>query len=153
MYYTLAIQKIIFEPHRLPCTMSNMNVFEKVLELGLPTDSYVVVAGGVLVALGLLDWDGDIDLAVTPEVFERYKSDGWEQDDWRGKLVLRRDIYDIGVGFGEWSLEELQADAQWIQGVPFMSLDKLLQWKKQMGREKDLQHIALVQQYLARQAR
>src|SRR5690349_6101479 len=106
-----------------------MDIFQKTKELDLPDGSYVIVGGGVLVALGLLEWDEDIDICVRPEIFEEFKAKGWQQEDWKGKPVLKHEIYDVGTDFGDWSLEDLQADATVIHGVPFMSLDKLLAWK------------------------
>lgn len=125
-----------------------MDIFQKTKELDLPKDEYVVVGGGILVALELLSWDDDIDITVTPQLFARYQAAGWRQEEWAGKPVLKHDVYDIGVGFGQWNLAELQADAMIIQDVPFMSLEKLLQWKRQMARPKDLRHITLIEQYL-----
>ena len=125
-----------------------MNIFQKTKDLNLPDGSYVVVGGGVLVALGLLDWDDDVDICVRSEIFDSFKANGWRQENWKGKPVLKYDVYDIGIDFGEWSLEDLRADAMSIQGIAFMSLDKLLIWKKQMARPKDLRHIELIETYL-----
>jgi hypothetical protein len=125
-----------------------MDIFQKVRELNLPDNTYVVVGGGLLVALGLLDWDDDVDLCVSTELFEKLKTQGWHLTDWRGRPILKRDVYDIGVGFGEWSLAELQSDAMIIKGIPFISPTKLLSWKKQMARPKDLQHIELFKKIL-----
>lgn len=124
-----------------------MDIFQKIKELDLPDGSYVIVGGGVLVALGLLGWDEDVDISVRPDLFEKFKAAGWQQEEWKGKPVLKQGVYDIGTGFGDWSLEELHSDAMIIQGIPFMSLDKLLAWKKQMSRPKDLKHIALIESY------
>lgn len=125
-----------------------MDIFDKINELALPTDAYVVVGGGVLVALDLLEWDEDIDLCVTPEIFTRLQTQGWRQEEWAGRPVLRQDIYDIGVGFSRWSLDDLQADAMIINDIPCMNLGKLLQWKQEIGRPKDLEHIDLIQRYI-----
>jgi len=124
-----------------------MNIFQKVRELNLPESSFVVVGGGLLVALDLLEWDDDVDICVSRELFEKFKALGWQQTDWEGKPILKHDVYDIGMGFGEWSLKDLQSDAMMIQGVPFISPAKLLSWKKQMARPKDLQHVALIESY------
>lgn len=124
-----------------------MDIFQRTKDLNLPDGSYVVVGGGVLVALGLLEWDDDVDICVRSEIFDDFKTRGWHQEDWKGKPVLKHDVYDVGIDFGEWSLEDLQADAMIIQDIPFMSLDKLLVWKKQMARPKDLKHIALIEAY------
>lgn len=125
-----------------------MNIFDKINELNLPKDAYVVVGGGLLVALGLLEWDEDVDMCVTPELFAQFQSRGWQQEEWAGKPVLKHGVYDIGVGFGEWSLQDLQTDAMIIHDTPFMSAKKLLQWKQSMRRPKDMRHIELLEQYL-----
>lgn len=125
-----------------------MNIFDKINELNLPQDAYVVVGGGILVALGLLEWDEDVDICVTPEIFAQFQAEGWRQEEWASKPVLKHDIYDIGVGFGKWSVKDLQADSMVIQEVPFMNIEKLLQWKREMGRPKDLRHIQLIERYL-----
>jgi hypothetical protein len=127
-----------------------MNLFAKIRELNLAQTEFVVVGGGVLVAHGLLEWDEDVDMCVAPEVFDAFKRQGWRQESWKGKPVLKHGVYDIGVGFGEWSLTDLQDDAMWIEEIPFMSLDKLLAWKRQTGREKDLRHIKIIENYLAK---
>jgi hypothetical protein len=124
-----------------------MDIFQKIKELNWSKESYVVVAGGTLVALGLLDWDDDIDICVTPEIFEQCKNQGWAQEDFNGKPVLKHDIYDIGIAFGEWTLSDLQRDAMVIQDEPFISLGKLVTWKQAMGRPKDLVHIKLIEAY------
>lgn len=127
-----------------------MNIFEKIEQLGLPSGQYVVVGGGTLVALGLLAWDDDVDICVAPNIFADLQKQGWEQHAWQDKIVLKHDVYDVGIGFGEWSLKDLQSDALYIKGQPFISLKKLTVWKRQMGRPKDLHHIALIDAYLKR---
>jgi hypothetical protein len=125
-----------------------VNIFEKIRELSLPKNTYVVVGGGVLVALGLIKWDEDIDITVTPEIFNNLKAHNWQQDQWQDKIVLKHDVYDIGVGFGHWNLEQLLEDALWIENIPFISLEKLTTWKLDMGRPKDLAHIKIIMQHL-----
>lgn len=125
-----------------------MNIFEKTKELGLPKDDFVIVGGGVLTALGLVKWDNDIDMAVTPEIFESFKGEGWERYERGGKELLRHDVYDIGVDFGEWDLNDLKQDAFQVEGVSFMSLQKLLEWKREAGRDKDHEHIRIIEAYM-----
>jgi hypothetical protein len=126
----------------------DLRIFQQIRQLGLPDGQYIVVGGGLLVALGLLEWDEDIDVAVSQDVFEAYQNEGWKTEEWQGKQVLKSGVYDIGVGFGDWSLEELLADALVLRGMPFISPTKLLAWKQQMNRPKDVEHIALLQKYL-----
>lgn len=124
-----------------------MDIFQKIKELNLPEGKYVIVGGGILVALGLLEWDDDVDICVAPDIFDNFQTQGWRQEEWVGKPVLKHDVYDIGVDFGEWSLDDLLKDTVTINNIPFMSLEKLLTWKWQMKRPKDLRHIALIEEY------
>ena len=127
-----------------------MDIFEEVRKLGLPKGSYVVVGGGHLVALGILEWDEDVDLAVSPETFETFKVRGWEQERFGDKPIIKHGIYDVGVRYGEWDLKALLKDAVWIQDIPFVNLDKLRQWKTNKARPKDFEHLKLLDEYLAR---
>ena len=130
-----------------------MDILEKITELNWPKNAYVIVGGGVLVALGLVEWDEDIDITVTPEIFDNLKKDGWRQELWEDKVVLKHTFYDVGIGFGDWTLEQLLEDALWIKGIPFISLEKLQTWKLAMGRPKDLYHLKIMQDYLRKSAK
>src|SRR5687767_9385866 len=125
-----------------------MDIFEKINDLNLPKDGYVIVGGGILVALGLLEWDEDVDICVAPDVYNRLKSNGWREEKWADIPVLKHDVYDVGTRFGAWSVQDLLTDAMMINGIPFMNVEKLLQWKQEMGRPKDLKHVELIEHYL-----
>ncbi len=125
-----------------------MNIFEEIRNLNWPIGSYVVVGGGVLVALELIEWDDDIDIAVKSEIFDKLKVSGWRQEQWQDKIVLKNGIYDVGMGFGDWTLEQLFEDALWIDNIPFISLLKLKTWKTEMGRPKDLESVIKIDDYL-----
>lgn len=126
----------------------DLRIFQKMRQLGLPDGQYVVVGGGVLVALGLLAWDDDIDVTVTQEAFDGFKNEGWPEEAYEDTMVIKNDIFDIGTRFGPWTLEELLADAMVIRGVAFMSPAKLLEWKQAANRPKDAEHIVLLKKYL-----
>lgn len=125
-----------------------MDIFEKTKELGLPEDDFVVVGGGVLAALGLVKWNNDIDMAVTTETFATFKDKGWERYEREGKELLRHGVYDVGVDFGEWDLNDLKQDAFQLEGILFMSLQKLHTWKREASRDKDHEHIRIIEAYM-----
>lgn len=129
--------------------MKNANVFEKIKDLNIPYGKYVVVGGVTLVAHGIREWndDIDIDLAVSPEIFEDFANRGWLQIQEPTKTVMRHGVYDMGVGFGEWSLDELLADALIIEGIPFINLNKLAAWKRQRNLPRDRHHIEIIEQH------
>jgi len=123
-----------------------MNFKEKLATLQLPESSYIVVGSGILSALGIRE-SGDIDLVVSEEVFRSFGEQGWEQGFWGDDPVFRKDIFDAcNVWYGE-TVEDLLAKAQIVDGVPYLSLDDVYEWKKQKGREKDLRDLALIDEY------
>ena len=129
-------------------THATRDIFQVIEALNLPKDQFVIVGGGVLSALGIQEWNGDVDLSVSEDTFEHFKQQGWHQEQEETKVVLKHGDYDMGVGFGKWSLADLQADALVIKGISFISLEKILEWKREANRQKDAPHIALIEQYL-----
>lgn len=127
-----------------------MDIFEKIRELKWPKNSYVIVGGGALVALGLIAWDEDIDITVSRELFDSLKAVGWRQEPMQDMIVVKHGIYDVGTRFGDWALEQLLEDALWIQDIPFINLTKLKAWKAAMGRPKDLAHVRIIEDYLSK---
>ncbi len=126
-----------------------MDIKAKIIDLSLPKNSFVVVGSGILAVLGLRQSD-DIDLIVTKELFEKLKIEGWETSYWQDQVVLKKDVYDVGTTWLGQTLEELLPNAQTINGIPFLSLTDLRQWKTMMGRPKDLKDIALIDAYTSR---
>ena len=53
-----------------------MNIIEKVKELGLKPEEFVIVAGSAIAAHGLKETK-NIDLVISPEVYGRLKAAGW----------------------------------------------------------------------------
>jgi hypothetical protein len=103
-----------------------MDIYSALREVELDADDFVVVGSSVLRVLGLLDGAGDIDLCVSPSTFEKLERLGWQKNAGQGgKPVLRKGVFDVGIGFGQYCLEDLQADALVINDVSFVSLEKL----------------------------
>ena len=126
-----------------------MNIIESAKALGLPPESYVVVGSSVMVVLGLAKSDDDVDLTVTRELFERFKKDGWRQELYGDEPLLKNGIYDVGAHFYKWEVSDLLEDALWIDEVPFISLRKLLEWKRHMMRPSDIPQLKIIEDYLA----
>ena len=101
-----------------------------------------------MVALGLAQGDNDVDLTVTPVIFNRFKYEGWKQEFYGDEPVLKHGIYDIGAQFYKWKVEDLLEDALWVEDVPFISLTKLLEWKRHMMRNSDIPQLKIIEDYL-----
>jgi hypothetical protein len=128
-----------------------MRIAEKIAQLYLPAGSYVVFGSCVLEMSGIRT-ARDIDIVVTPELFEEFKAKG----DWRvvqhdGFETLEKDGFDLTISWDHPenlpNVEELVVDAEIVEGIPFVCLDRLASWKRQAGRDKDILDLELIQTY------
>ena len=72
-----------------------MNIIEKIKELNLPKDQYVVIGSGVMDILGIRRAN-DIDLSVTKELHQKLRETGkWEEYENYGKIFLKKDVFEI----------------------------------------------------------
>lgn len=123
-----------------------MNIVERLKELHLSDGDFVVVGSGILNALGIRE-SGDIDLIVSEAAYARLDADGWTHGLWGEQVVLQKDIFDLGrIWFGK-DVEDLLKDAQFVDGVPYLSLEDVYAWKKIKGRDKDIRDLELIQAY------
>lgn len=134
-----------------------MDVFTELDRLNLPHGQYVVVGSGIMAAKGIRPVN-DLDIVVTPAVFEIFKElKGWELLPWtkegiEGKEWLRNgevEIYEqLSRKEGSLSVEDLLKDSEIINGVPFITLDKLVEFKRAYGRAKDFEDVCTIENYL-----
>lgn len=129
-----------------------MSIIEKVKALNLPLGQYVVVASGVMEAVGIRK-AGDADIAVTPVLLSEMRKTGeWEEIVKYGKVFLKKEGFDI-IPELNWdkyptTTEEAISSAMVIDGVAFMNLDELCKFKRALGREKDFADTVLIEEYL-----
>ncbi len=132
-----------------------MNIIQKVKELDLPDGSFVVVGSGTMAAFGIRE-PNDLDLVVSPEVYEKLKQEGWEQKFRYGTSFLGKNVYEIWLMWdsenNEPNLKDLLKNAHIIDGVPFVNIRRLMEWKKRKGRDKDLTDVELIKDYLEKQS-
>ncbi len=131
---------------------NNMDIITEVKKLNLDPEDYIVIGSGILSALKIRSTD-DVDLVVTKEVYAKYKAKGWAEKIWaKGDPTISKGIYEMGTDWGDdtslFSLQELMADKVIVDGVNFISLNKLKQWKLAKGRAKDLADVTLINEYI-----
>jgi hypothetical protein len=131
-----------------------MNIVEKVKRLDLPLGKYVVIGSGILEALGIRSAK-DIDIAVTPDLYQALRATGaWSEEERYGKIFLGKDDVDINprLSWADYptSTEEAIVSATIIGGIPFMNLDELKRFKLALGKEKDKADVALIEEYQRR---
>lgn len=132
-----------------------MNIFEDIKKLKFPQGQYIIVGSGPLVARGIRETN-DIDIVVSPELFEKCKKDWWEQlprtyPDKIGQIYLRHGyielFLDVNCGDFNPTLAELLQRADIIQGISFVSLEDVIKFKKAYNKPKHIQDIKMIEQY------
>jgi len=123
-----------------------INFKQKIATLNLPKDSYIVVGSGILGALGIRE-SNDIDLVVIDDVYRMMSELGWEEGRWGDKVVYQQGVFDIGKDWYGQTTSDLLKNAQYVDDIPYLSLNDVYDWKKQRGQEKDIRDIELIDAY------
>ncbi len=132
--------------------MDGQTIVERVQQLDLSADSYVVFGRAPLVLAGLRESE-DIDILATPELMDALEARGWQRvDAYPGVRNVAYDVFDAydTWQFGDYnpSVAELLATATIVDGVPFASLAEVRAWKVAFGREKDAEDVKRIDEYL-----
>ncbi|HEY8108734.1 MAG TPA: hypothetical protein VIF43_01875 [Patescibacteria group bacterium] len=127
-------------------------------DLELPPEEYVVVAGGILDALGLRPAN-DIDLVVSEALFEHLQGMGDWQEGRHPDLDIPMLTHGPVEAFLTWdepdfrpNLPALKEREQVIEGIPYAGLRRVREWKVRKGRDKDKTDVALIDGYWDSQA-
>ena len=130
----------------------NQELFQRVKDLNLPEGEYAIFGSGPMGIRNLREMH-DIDIIVSDKLFDEYaKKDGWEVKEIYGyRDWLKNDDLEIEMGrdwHEGWDVEKMIKEADIIDGLPFVELKYLVEWKKFFGREKDLKDVELIEQFL-----
>lgn len=134
-----------------------MDIFERVKKFNLPLGEYAVF-GSALLDVWSLRKAKDLDIIVTPELFEKLKKEGWEKRQGNGFPILSKDDADVTTvqdkpTDGGYCPDRLQLikDAEIINGVPFVRIEEVIACKKDYNRPKDIEDINMIENYLSSQ--
>jgi len=133
--------------------MDNKDLIGKIKALNFSVGEYAVVGSAVLEVLGIKK-SKDTDILVSDNLFEKLKLTGkYQQEERYGKLFLLSDNnVDISNRFfvGNYNPDEkiLINSSFLVEGVPFVQLEEIIKFKKEIGSEKDLLDIKLIEEYL-----
>lgn len=122
-----------------------MKFLEEVKKLKLPPDQYAVFGSGPLAIRGLRE-NEDIDVLVKPELWEELAK---KHKPLKECLIVIGNI-DILKHWKPWltDVNKLIDAADIIDGIRFVKLEHVLEWKKKRGKEKDKKDIELIEEYL-----
>jgi ribosomal-protein-alanine N-acetyltransferase len=132
--------------------------FEKLRNLDLPVNQYAITGSGPIGIRGLREIH-DIDLIVADELWNTLAQQYGvvDQDDvcrivFPGQNIeaFREGSFPKAVRHSDApSVAQRIAESEIIDGLPFESLAHVLYYKRQMGREKDLRDVQMIQAWQA----
>lgn len=135
--------------------MKHNKTFLLLRSLPLELGEYAIFGSGIMFALGIRPLSDlhDLDIVVSKSGWEKVKTLGkpFYEPVWKCnwlKLFDEQIELSDGWGPGEWNIDELISTATVIEGFSFVNIDNVVKWKKVMGREKDMKHIQLIEEYL-----
>ncbi len=137
--------------------MNKDEIIAKIKYQNFPAGSYVVFGSGPLAAAGIR-LTRDIDIVVTDALYEELKQKGWQESTKpNGDYFLGYDMFEAFTSwkFGEYDpkFTELLANANSIDGVPFVGLQDVKKWKIESGRDRDIQDIQLIDEDMTKTQR
>ena len=130
---------------------------DKVKALNLPLDQIIVIGSGILDQLEIRP-AVDIDLAVSSDLMKKLSE---ESSDWIKKFDDNQRFYFIKDDGSAEVWDGWEFDGQVVSydglldyvveydGVRFVNLEFLSQWKKWRSREKDVQDVKLIDEWRA----
>ena len=116
--------------------MKKKEILEKLKELPLEKDKYLIIGGAALVCQGIKSETDDIDLSCSKEYYDSIPWD--EKIGYFQKEIKYKDCYEIGEKF-------YTEDYIEINGYRFMKLKDLLELKKLEKRDQDKSIIKKIQ--------
>jgi hypothetical protein len=140
----------------------NRDKFDAIRQISLPPGQYAITGSGALGIRNLREI-ADIDIIVTSELWSTLAAKyGVTEQNRLKKIVFPNQFVEA---FNQGSFYEKTKDkdaptvafriasADIIEGLPFESLEHVLYYKRRMGREKDLNDILLIENFLREHAR
>lgn len=133
--------------------MDLAEVIAIVESLGLPEGDYALHGSAPLLAHGLVDEISDLDIVSRGAAWEYAKTLAPLEHGQKDDVVRPSADVEIFDGWLGDDANSLIDEAARIEGIPFVSLEAVLRFKRRLGRPKDEIHIRLIEEFLARRAR
>lgn len=124
--------------------MNRAELIARLETLPFAKNEYWLVTGGAMVLYGIREQTGDVDLGCTRALSEKLQAQGYPvkiMPDGSKRIEFAEDV----ELFEEWLFGEVEM----LDGIPVISLPGLIEMKRQIGREKDLRDIGLIEKFMA----
>lgn len=136
-------------------TSHGREIFDALRSLALPQSDYAIFGSGPLLVRGIITRVADLDVVCRGAAWEAAQTLAAHETYEHGVRVLSIGAISFGRtwGLGEFDLDRLIDDAEWIEGLPFVRLDHVIAYKRFAARPKDRSHLELIDAWQADQRR
>lgn len=120
--------------------------------LDLPIRDYAIFGSGPLVIRGIIEAPGDLDVICRGQAWEQVSATGTlryleDYDVTIAEFLRGRITFGTRWGIGEFQIDKLIDTAEMIDGLPFVRLDYVIEYKQIANRAKDIAHLRALQQH------
>ena len=128
-----------------------MKYLENVAALNLPVGKFAIFASGPICIRGIREND-DIDIIVTKELLDELQQKNTVIKKPGRSAKIQIGPVEIYSDWKPWydDVTEFIETAEIIDGLPFVKIEYVLDWKKKFAREKDIKDIMLIEKYLSK---
>lgn len=123
--------------------MNKNDIINRLEDLNFDKTDYWVLAGSAMVLHGVRPETHDIDLGCTKEFADELEKCGYPtavMSDGTRRITYAEDM-EI---FEDWIFDRVV----FVEEIPVISLEGLLEMKRNLGREKDLRDIQMIEEFL-----
>ncbi len=127
--------------------MNKKEIIKQLESFPYNRDDYWLITGAAMVLYGIKKETNDIDLGCNKEMADQLQKDGYlYQHSENGNRCFRYgDQIEV---FENWLKDSVTS----IDGFPVISIRGLIEMKRELGRDKDLKDIKLINEYLRKEA-
>ena len=123
--------------------MNKEEYLKKLDSLNLDKNNYCIIASGSMLMHGLRDICNDIDIRVTKELFDELLIK------YNMKVSSRYDyVYELNDEIDVNCKNFDRNNIEFVDGYPVESLEVQLKWMKDNKRDKDIDKIRIIEEYL-----
>jgi len=136
--------------------LTGKKLLDLLRSLNLPSEDFAVFGSGPMYPRGIKDLGHDLDIVARGKAWDSacHISEPKVTQSGMGLVIeIEGGAIEIFKQWwpGNWDLDELIDTADVFDGIKYVSLENVIKWKKEMGRDKDLEHIKMIEEYLETQ--
>ena len=125
--------------------MNKNDIINRLEDLNFDKNRYWVLAGSAMVLHGIRPETHDIDMGCTKEFADELEAQGYLtilMPDGTRRITYAEDV-EI---FEDWIFDGVV----FVDEIPVISLDGLLEMKRSLGREKDMRDVQMIEEFLGK---